>query len=200
MKATYTFCIIFLLSIQFSHSQVFEVGDHINDLIGNICGNGSGVWKFSLNENKKVLFISSFATWWKPCQSEAQTIEEIYKQFKDKDVEVIGAGIDWNQPYSCKEWAKKFRLTFPILDDSKGSQIYNYFGNGIVPYNVVIDRSGRLIYSESGFKKKEIVNVIELALKTPKINKVNIKKKNLKAHYKTRYEKLKENKGSEFWN
>tara|TARA_Y100000816_G_scaffold31634_1_gene20220 strand:+ start:415 stop:669 length:255 start_codon:yes stop_codon:yes gene_type:complete len=84
------------------------------------------------------------------------------------------------------------------LDDSKGRQIYNYFGDGIVPYNVVIDRSGRLIYSESGFKKKEIVNVIELALKTPKINKVNIKKKNLKAHYKTRYEKLKENKGSEF--
>ena len=200
MKATYTFCIIFLLSIQFSYSQVFEVGDHINDLVGNICGNGSGVWKFSLNENKKVLFISSFATWWKPCQSEAQTIEEIYKQFKDKDVEVIGAGIDWNQPYSCEEWGKRFRLTIPILDDSKGSQIYNYFGNGIVPYNVVIDRSGRLIYSESGFKKKEIVNVIELALKTPKINKVNIKKKNLKAHYKTRYEKLKENKGSEFWN
>jgi len=63
VKATYTFCIIFLLSIQFSYSQVFEVGDHINDLVGNICGNGSGVWKFSLNENKKVLFISSFATW-----------------------------------------------------------------------------------------------------------------------------------------
>ncbi len=200
MKANYTFCITFLLSIQFSHSQVFEVGDHINDLVGNICSNGDDGWKFSLDENKKVLFISSFATWWKPCQSEAQTVEEIYKQFKDKDVEVIGAGIDWNQPYSCKEWAKKFRLTFPILDDSKGRQIYNYFGDGIVPYNVVIDRSGRLIYSESGFKKKEIVNVIELALKTPKINKVNIKKKNLKAHYKTRYEKLKENKGSEFWN
>ena len=64
------------------------------------------------------------------------------------------------------------------MDDSKGRQIYNYFGDGIVTYNVVIDRSGRLIYSESGFKKKEIVNVIELALKTPKINKVNIKKKN----------------------
>ncbi len=200
MKATYTFCIIFLLSIQFSHSQVFEVGDHIDDLIGNICGNGSGVWKFSLNENKKVLFNSSFATWWKPCQSEAQTIEEIYKQFKDKDVEVIGAGIDWNQPYSCEEWAKKFQLTFPILDDSKGSQVYNYFGDGIVPYNVVIDRNGRLIYSDSGLKRKEIVNAIESGLKTSKIDEFYLKKKNLKTYYKTRYEKLKENKGSKLWN
>ena len=195
MKATYTFCIIFLLSIQFSHSQVFEVGDHIDDLIGNICGNGSGVWKFSLNENKKVLFISSFATWWKPCQSEAQTIEEIYKQYKDKGVEIIGAGIDWNQPYSCKEWAKEFRLSFPILDDSKGRQIYNYFGNGIVPYNVVIDRNGRLIYSDSGFIKEDIVNAIELGLKITKTDTPYFKKKKLKANHKTIYQELRKNKG-----
>ena len=184
-----------MLSIQFAHSQVFEIGDYINDLVGNICENGGDDWKYSLNENKKVLFISSFATWWKPCQSEAQTIEEIYKQFKDKDVEVIGAGIDLNQPYSCEEWVEKFRLTFPILDDSKGSQIYNYFGDGIVPYNAVIDRSGRLIYSDSGFKRKEIVNAIESGLKTPKIDDVYLKKKNPKTHYKTRYQKLRENKG-----
>ena len=184
-----------MLSIQFAHSQVFEIGDYINYLVGNICENGRDNWKLSLDENKKVLFISSFASWWKPCQSEAQTIEEIYKQFKDKDVEVIGAGIDWNQPYSCEEWAKKFKLTFPILDDSNGSQIYNYFGDGIVPYNVVIDRSGRLIYSDSGFKRKEIVNAIESGLKTPKIDHVYLKKKNPKTHYKTRYQKLRENKG-----
>ena len=195
MKTTYTLCIFYLLSIHFAYSQVFEVGDYINDLVGNICVNGDDGWKFSLDENKKVLFISSFATWWKPCQSEAQTIEEIYKQFKDKDVEVIGAGIDWNQPYSCKEWAKKFRLTFPILDDSKGRQIYNYFGDGIVPYNVVVDRSGRLIYSDSGFKKEDIVNAIESGLKTPKIDTVYLKKKKPKAHHKTRYQKLRKNKG-----
>ena len=63
MKATYTSYIICLLLIQFCHSQVFEVGDYVNDLVGNICVNGDDGWKFSLDENKKVLFISSFATW-----------------------------------------------------------------------------------------------------------------------------------------
>jgi len=195
VKTAQTICIIFLLSIHFAHSQVFEIGDYIKDLVGNICENGGENWKYSLNENKKVLFISSFATWWKPCQSEAQTIEEIYKQFKDKDVEVIGAGIDWNQPYSCEEWVKKFQLTFPILDDSKGSQIYNYFGDGIVPYNVVIDRNGRLIYSDSGLKREEIVNAIESGLKTSKIDEFYFQKKKPKTYYKTRYQKLRENKG-----
>ena len=195
MKATNTFFIIYLLSIQFALSQVFEVGDYINDLVGTVCENGDSDWKFFLDENKKVLFISSFATWWKPCQSEAQTIEEIYKQFKGKDVEVLGAGIDWNQPYSCKKWAKKFRLSFPILDDSKGGQIYNYFGNGIVPYNMVIDRNGRLIYSDSGFKKEDIVNAIELGLKTPKTDKIYFKKKKPIGNHKTKYLELRKNKG-----
>tara|TARA_Y100000816_G_scaffold31090_1_gene19894 strand:- start:123 stop:314 length:192 start_codon:yes stop_codon:yes gene_type:complete len=63
VKVTNTFFIIYLLSIQFAISQVFEVGDYINDLVGNICENGDGDWKFSLDENKKVIFISSFATW-----------------------------------------------------------------------------------------------------------------------------------------
>ena len=195
MKVTNTFFITYLLSIQFAPSQVFEVGDYINDLVGTVCENGDSDWKFFLDENKKVLFISSFATWWKPCQSEAQTIEEIYKQFKGKDVEVLGAGIDWNQPYSCKEWVKKFRLSFPILDDSKGQQIYNYFGNGIVPYNMVIDRNGRLIYSDSGFIKEDIVNAIELGLKTPKTDKIYIKKKKPKGNHKTKYLDLRKNKG-----
>ena len=107
----------------------------------------------------------------------------------------MGAGIDWNQPYSCEEWAKKFQLTFPILDDSKGRQIYNYFGDGIVPYNVVIDRNGRLIYSDSGFKKQNILNAIESGLKTPKTDSVYLKKKKPKSHNKTIYQKLRKNKG-----
>ena len=107
----------------------------------------------------------------------------------------MGAGIDWNQPYSCEEWAKKFQLTFPILDDSKGRQIYNYFGDGIVPYNVVIDRNGRLIYSDSGFKKQDIVTAIESSLKTPKIDSLYIKKNKPKSQNKTSYQKLRKNKG-----
>ena len=81
------------------------------------------------------------------------------------------------------------------MDDSNGRYIYNYFGNGIVPYNVVIDRNGRLIYSDSGFKKQDIVNAIESGLKTPKTDSVYLKKKKLKSHQETKYQKLRKNKG-----
>ena len=81
-------------------------------------------------------------------------------------VEVIGAGMDWNNPYSCVQWSEKFNLTYPLLDDSKGERIYNYFGNGIVPYNIVIDTNGKLIYSESGFNKDKIIDAIRIGLET----------------------------------
>ena len=60
----------------------------------------------------------------------------------------------------------KFNLTHPIFDDSEGEKIYNYFGNGVVPYNVIIDRNMRLIYSSLGFNKDEIVDAIKTGLRT----------------------------------
>ena len=101
-------------------------------------------------------------------------------------VEVVGAGMDWNNPYSCEEWSEKFNLTYPLLDDTEGKRIYNYFGNGVVPYNVVIDRDGKLIYSASGFNKDEIVNAIKFGLKISKKENSLSKKNKIKKTEKHR--------------
>ena len=103
--------------------------------------------------------------------------------------------MDWNNKYTCENWAEKFNLTYPILDDSKGNRIYNYFGNGVVPYNVVIDRNGKLIYSASGFNKDEIVNAIKVGLKISKKENLLSKEIKLEQHKKTGYDQLRQNKG-----
>ena len=103
--------------------------------------------------------------------------------------------MDWNNPFSCEEWVEKFNLTYPILDDSEGEKIYNYFGNGVVPYNVVIDRNMKLIYSSPGFNKDEIIDAIKIGLKTSKKRNLPLKKINLTQPKKTGYKKLRENKG-----
>ena len=103
--------------------------------------------------------------------------------------------MDWNNPYSCEEWSEKFNLTYPLLDDTEGKRIYNYFGNGVVPYNVVIDRDRKLIYSASGFNKDEIVNAIKIGLKISKKENSLSKKIKLEQHKKTGYDQLRDNKG-----
>ena len=103
--------------------------------------------------------------------------------------------MDWNNPYSCEERVEKFNLTYPILDDSEGEKIYNYFGNGVVPYNVVIDRNMRLIYSSSGFNKDKIVDAIKTGLKTSIKQELPLEKIKLSLPRRTGYKKLRENKG-----
>ena len=76
---------------------------------------------------------------------------------------IIAAGFDWNQPYSCEEWAYTFGLTYPVLDDT-GTPIYNLFGIGYIPHNVIIDHQGVVLYSEAGFDQNTIINIINSAL------------------------------------
>ncbi len=77
---------------------------------------------------------------------------------------VVTAGMDWNQPYSCSDWAETFGLSIPILDDNSGSNIYGLFGIGYVPHNVVIGGDGTLIFTDSGFNQGIIVDMIEEGL------------------------------------
>ena len=184
-----------LVFITIIFSQVYQNGDYVKNLSGNICGNDSVEWSSTKMGLNNVLFISSFATWWIPCQTESQEIEKIHKEFKNQGVEVIGAGMDWNNPFSCKEWVEKFNLTYPILDDSEGEKIYNYFGDGVVPHNVVINRNMRLIYSSSGFNKDEIVDAIKTGLKTSIKRELPLKKIKLPLSRKTGYKKLRKYKG-----
>ena len=103
--------------------------------------------------------------------------------------------MDWSNSYNCEKWIEKFNLTYPILDDSEGEKIYNYFGDGVVPYNVVIDRNMRLIYSSSGFNKEEIVDAIKSGLKISTKKELPLKKNKLSISNKTSYKKLRRNKG-----
>jgi len=79
-------------------------------------------------------------------------------------VVVVTAGMDWNQPYSCSDWAETFGLSIPILDDNSGSNIYGLFGIGYVPHNVVIGGDGTLIFTDSGFNQGTIIDMIEEGL------------------------------------
>ena len=81
-------------------------------------------------------------------------------------MEVVTAGMDWNQPYSCEGWATSFGQTLPVLDDNNGSNIYSLFGVGYVPHNIVINGAGQVIYSQSGFNQSAIITAIETGLST----------------------------------
>ena len=93
---------------------------------------------------------------------EAPLTEQIWQVHQDQPVVVLGVGSDWST-YSCEGWVNAFGLSYPMLDDSD-SEIYSMFGDGYVPYNVIIDHQGIVLYAQSGFNSGAIVNVISDAL------------------------------------
>ena len=92
-------------------------------------------------------------------------VEEVYQAYSDNPyVEIVSAGMDWNQPYSCESWATTFGLTYPILDDGSGNNIYGLFGIGYVPHNVDIGGHRIIINSNSGYNQNTMVAMIEEGL------------------------------------
>lgn len=93
----------------------------------------------------KVVLLNIWATWCKPCEDEAPSLERLYKKIKSgsggSDFEILAVSIDARSRDAVLPFKEKFSLSFPILFDPDGrvSRLYQTTG---VPETFVIDRDG----------------------------------------------------------
>jgi len=93
----------------------------------------------------RVVVLNIWATWCKPCEEEAPSLERLYRKIKmeprGRDFEILAVSIDARSRDAVLPFKRKFGLTFPILFDPDGrvSRIYQTTG---VPETFVIDREG----------------------------------------------------------
>jgi peroxiredoxin len=95
----------------------------------------------------RVVVLNIWATWCKPCEEEAPSLERLYRKIRSgplgRDFEVLAVSIDARSRDAVLPFQRKFGLTFPILFDPDGrvSRIYQTTG---VPETFVIDRRGSI--------------------------------------------------------
>jgi len=114
----------------------------------------------------KVVFLNFWATWCSPCKEEMPSMEELCKQFKDKDFIFIAISVDYAGIKPVKEYIEKNRYTFPVLIDPKGKTLDLFEVRGI-PTTFLIDQKGGLIGKAIGprdWKRPEVVSVVNLLL------------------------------------
>src|SRR5438105_1650812 len=68
----------------------------------------------------QVVLVSFGATWCEPCKEELKALEQLKKEYKDKPVTFLWVDIESEEEVSnssLKDYAKKLKLSFPVLRD-----------------------------------------------------------------------------------
>jgi hypothetical protein len=97
----------------------------------------------------QVIWVILFSASSHVSQIEAEFTENLFNQYRNNGLVVIGAGSEWENGYSCDEWGTEFGLSYPIADDSN-MNFRSLFTDGSVPHHVLLDHQMRVIYSAEG--------------------------------------------------
>ncbi len=96
----------------------------------------------------KVVFLNFWATWCPPCVAEMPAIQKLYNQFKDnKNVQFLLVDAEGDYKKSSA-FMKKKKLTMPVFIPS--SSIPDIYFSGSLPTTVILDKTGRIVFSHAG--------------------------------------------------
>lgn len=109
---------------------------------------------YSLKDyNGKFVVIHFAATWCPFCNAEAPHLEQLYKDYRDKDVQVLIIDVKEDKNKVSQSF-DKFDFTFPVLLDNDGSVSASYAPKDVLPdlardevplaSNLIIDKQGKI--------------------------------------------------------
>lgn len=105
----------------------------------------------------KIVMLQFTASWCGVCRKEMPHIEvEIWKKYKDNPTFAL-YGIDLDEPKDIVEkFAKQIPVTYPLALDPKGGIFYQFAEkNAGVTRNVIIDKTGKIVYMTRLYKEEE---------------------------------------------
>ena len=113
----------------------------------------------------KIVIFNLWATWCPPCKAELPDFDKIAGEY-DGDVVVIAAHVPAERNTAYSYVSANFPETKIVfaLDTLNADAYISAGGDGYVPYTVILDRSGVIIYSDSGMlSHSQLVAMIENA-------------------------------------
>lgn len=99
----------------------------------------------------RILIINYWATWCAPCREEIPIFVRLQQEYAAKNVQFVGIAID--QPDKVRDFAKEFGINYPLLIAGIDAvELSRQAGNkaGVLPYTLVLDRSGKIAASMVG--------------------------------------------------
>lgn len=104
----------------------------------------------------KVLVINFWATWCPPCLKEIPEFVEWQREYQARNVQFVGIAVEDSLPVA--KYLNSQAVNYPILvAGDAGSELARQLGNlfNAVPFTVVVDSQGRIVYRQPGEMSKE---------------------------------------------
>lgn len=123
---------------------------------------GKTVRTDTLSNDGKPFIISFFATWCKPCNRELTAISEVYDEWREETgVKVIAVSIDQAQNINkVKPLVDNNGWEYDVLLDPN-SDLKRALGIQMIPYVIIVDGKGNIVYKHNGYTDGAEVELIE---------------------------------------
>ena len=111
----------------------------------------------SLQDYKGKTLVLHIATTWCPyCNAEAPYLEDLYKTYRTKDVEVLIIDVKEDKQLVVDKLVNRFQLSFPVLLDTDGTAAARFAPEDVLPElardeimlasNIIIDKEGNILF------------------------------------------------------
>ncbi len=124
--------------------------------------NGIEVRTDTLSNDGKPLIIDFFATWCKPCNRELDAISEVYEEWQEETgVKIFAVSIDQAQNINkVKPLVSNHNWEYDVLLDPN-SDFLRAVGGQMIPYTLIVDAQGKVVYKHSGYTDGAETELIE---------------------------------------
>lgn len=124
--------------------------------------NGKTITTDTLNNGGKPFIIDFFATWCKPCNRELTAISEVYDDWKkETGVKIFAVSIDQAQNINkVRPLVNQEGWEYDVLLDPN-SDFKRALGIQMIPYVLVCDGKGNIVYRHNGYTDGAETELIE---------------------------------------
>src|SRR5256886_13922518 len=116
----------------------------------------------------KVVVLNFWATWCAPCRVETPWLIDLYRQYKEQGLEVVGISVDDGNQEHVADFVKEIGINYTVLmgNHAVGD---TYGGLRFLPQIFFIGRDGKIIKHSFGIKSKsDLEEAFTQSLTTPK--------------------------------